>query len=362
MSRIPNNYMLPEIPIPADIVLAPSWWFKNAGITFDKDFFFHPARRVEDEKKMEIILYQRWGKYGLGKHRYQNRPEVGAVHLAAGFFVSEMLGCHVEYREDNPPLVIPAEQDNLSIDGAMAFQSAVFKSFTNLTDKLKTKYNCLTGDVNWGGILNIALDLRGQEIFIDILERPKEVLAFFSSIAYVIHELVTGIQSQTGSSSISVNRNVIHLKKPVFLHSECSNTMISVDHYEEYLFTLDKKWSINQRPFGIHFCGDDPHRFGKVFSELPHLDFLDVGWGGNVKYLRENLPDTFLNLRLSPVEITHQTVGEIEQIIRKLVTDSGNPWLTGVCCINMDHQVGDEKITTIFETVEALRKEMAPDL
>jgi hypothetical protein len=357
-----NNYIVPEIPIPVDIVLAPVWWHKNTGMTFDKDFFFHPARRVEDEQKMEKVLFERWGSFGLGQYRHQIRPEVGAVHLAAGFFISEMLGCQVEYREDNPPLVIPAEQEDLYIDEAMAFQSAVFKTFIKLTDKLKTKYGHLTGDVNWGGILNIALDLRGQEIFIDMLEKAREVHTFFTGIANVIHEFVTGVQAQTGSSSISVNRNVFHLKKPVFLHSECSNTMISVDHFKEFLFTLDEKWSINQRPFGIHFCGDDPHRYATVFSELPHLDFLDVGWGGNIKSLREYLPDTFLNLRLSPVEIINQSVDEIEQIIRKLVTDSGDPWLTGVCCINMDHQVGDEKITAIFQTVEALRKEMEPNI
>ena len=37
--------------------------------------------------------------------------------------------------------------------------------------------------------------------------------------------------------------------------------------------------------------------------------------------------------------------------------DSVNPYLTGVCCINIDDSVTDDKITTIFETVELLRKE-----
>ena len=47
----------------------------------------------------------------------------------------------------------------------------------------------------------------------------------------------------------------------------------------------------------------------------------------------------------------------IEQTIRKLVADSASPYLTGICCINMDEKVSDDKITTIFETVEQLRKE-----
>jgi len=33
-----------------------------------------------------------------------------------------------------------------------------------------------------------------------------------------------------------------------------------------------------------------------------------------------------------------------------------HPYLTGVCCINMDDHVSDDKVRTIFETVFDLRK------
>ena len=94
----------------------------------------------------------------------------------------------------------------------------------------------------------------------------------------------------------------------------------------------------------------------KTFAKLPHLDFLDVGWGGNVAVLRKFLPNTFLNIRLSPVEIIKQSTEDIHNIITRLVWESGNPYLTGVCCINMDDQVGDEKINAIYETVHELRQ------
>ena len=64
-----------------------------------------------------------------------------------------------------------------------------------------------------------------------------------------------------------------------------------------------------------------------------------------------------MNIRLSPVEIVDKSVSEIENTIIKLVKDSDNPYLTGVCCINMDDKVTDEKVETIFKTVLRLRKE-----
>ena len=341
----------------ADIVLAPAWWFHNEGITFGEDFFYHPARRAEVERQMEKVLYERWGKYGLGQDRDKDLPVVGAVHLAAGFLLSEMLGCKVEYKEDAPPQVICRQMEDLSISAEAAFESGAYKKFDKLCESLKTKYGYLVGDVNWGGILNIALDLRGEALFMDMFDRPDDVNSFLSEIAKVIEKFTQDLQKETGSTSISVNRNVRYLEPAVFLHSECSHTMISVEDYRKFLLTYDEQWGEKYRPFGIHFCGKDAHRYAEVFKELAQLDFLDVGWGGDVAQLRKHLPDTFLNIRLSPVEIIDQSVDEIANTIHGLLADSSNLQLTGVCCINMDEKVADEKIGAIFETVAALREE-----
>ncbi len=344
--------------LPVEIVLAPSWWFRHAGITFDRDFFFHPLRRVEVEKQMERLLYERWGKYGLGKDRRTERPEIGAVHLAAGFMLSEMLGCEVRYADDNPPQVVPANIDRLEIDEEMPFKTKTYLDFLQLQSSLIEKYHYLTGDVNWGGILNIALDLRGQQLFIDMMEQQENVHRFFRSIRNVIDRFVSQIEKRTGSSSISVNRNLIHLSKPVFLHSECSHTMISEDIYRTFLLEYDLQWCREKESFGIHYCGKDPHRFASVYAELPRLDFMDVGWGGDLKVLRGYLPDTFLNIRLSPVELVEQSHDQIDKSIRNRVVDAANPVLTGVCCINMDDRVSDDRISQIFESVGLLRKEL----
>ena len=346
--------MDPKVKIPADIVLAPEWWFKHTGITFDRDFFFHPLKRVESEQRMEKELYERWGKYGLGAHKDNARPEIGAVHLAAGFMLSEMLGCEVKYTENHPPAVIAANKEDLEIDMDAAFSSKVYKDFLNLTESLRSKYGYLTGDVNWGGVRNIAMDLRGDQIMMDMLMTPQEVTSYFNSIASVIEKFTGFVAAQTGTTSISVTRSVRHLPKPVFLHSECSHTMISSEDYKQFLMPIDSTWSKTKELFGIHYCGVDPHRYAESFARLPKLDFLDLGWGGDVVHLRKLLPTTFFNLRLSPVELTNMSLEEIHKTIRKLVANSDNPSLTGVCCINIDDKVTDDKIDAIFAAVNSL--------
>ncbi|MGE4586791.1 MAG: hypothetical protein AB7D05_05565 [Mangrovibacterium sp.] len=341
--------------LPVDIVLAPEWWHRNEKMSFDRDFFFHPLRRVEEEQRMEKALYERWGRYGLGEQRNQKRPEIGAVHLAAGFLLSEMAGCKVNYSEAHPPQVVPAGQELREIKAEEAFRSEAFKRVEKLAEELKKKYGYLTGDINWGGILNIAMDLHGENIFTDMMMSPEEVKIYFACIAELIEKFTGFLQSGTGSTSISVNRGVRHLRQPVFLHSECSHTMISQEDYEQYLLPFDVRWS-SKRPFGIHYCGSDPHRMAGAFATIPHLDFLDLGWGGDVKILRQHLPDTFFNIRISPVELARMSTGEIRETVTRLVRDSGNPELTGVCCVNMDDTVSDDRIDTLLETVDELRK------
>lgn len=342
--------------LPVDIVLGPSWWNKHAGIIFDEDFFFHPAKRVESERKMERVLYERWGEYGLGDKNKNDLPVIGAVHLASGFLLQEMLGCEVRYSEDSPPQVVCANNAHPDISIERAFSSEAFKKFHAMTERLKERFGFLVGDVNWSGVLNLALDLRGETIFVDMHDKSDEVNKYFGKLGRFISRFVTGIQQETGTNSISVNRVVRHFSEPVYLHSECSHTMISVADYDKFLFPIDSQWSKMHRPFGIHFCGPDPHRFADSYASLPHLDFLDVGWGGDIKKLREKLPNTFLNIRLSPVEILQQSEDEIHNTICRLVDDSSNPYLTGVCCINMDAHVPDSKISAIFSTIDELRQ------
>ena len=72
----------------------------------------------------------------------------------------------------------------------------------------------------------------------------------------------------------------------------------------DFFFHLLKRVESEQRMekeyFGIHYCGNDPHRYAESFAKLPKLDFLDPGWGGDVAHLRK-LRARVLNSLLAPI-------------------------------------------------------------
>ena len=80
---IGQRFTLAKDLLPVDVVFHPSWWNRAAGISFDEDFFYHLAKRVESERLMEKVLHERFGDFGLGSSGGNDRPEIGEVHLAA---------------------------------------------------------------------------------------------------------------------------------------------------------------------------------------------------------------------------------------------------------------------------------------
>ena len=329
------------------------------GISFDESFFYDPQRRVEDEQKMEQLLYERFGDLGLGEDHDKMLPQIGAVHLASGYLLSEMLGCKVEYYEDAPPQVLCAHRESLDFEVEEAFCSHAFQRLVKLVEQLKAKHGYVVGDINWGGVLNIAIDVRGEEIFTDMLLEPEKANVFFRKIAQVIDKFIWYVQTNTGSSSISVNRSARLFDYPVAIHSECSHTMISEEDYRRFFLPIDQEWSLRHKPYGIHYCGKDPHRMASAFAEIERLEFLDVGWGGDVALLRKHLPDTFFNIRLNPVDIQKYSYEELVKNISERVAASGpDLTMTGLCCVNMDKSVSDQRIYEIFHVAENIIRSM----
>ena len=137
---------------------------------------------------------------------------------------------------------------------------------------MKARYGYVCGDINWGGVLNLAIDLKGENILMDMILEPEKTHAYFYSIARVVERFFSYIYSETKTTSISVNRVACLLEKPVYIHSECSHTMISEDDYRSFLLPIDMEWSEKYRPYGIHYCGKDPHRHAANFAEIPQIE------------------------------------------------------------------------------------------
>ena len=345
--------------LPVEIVFHPNWWYNEAGIEFDRDHYFNPERRVNDELRMRRFLWERFGRFGYGEENPVPEPVIGPVHLAAGYMFSSLWGCEIEFPKDSSPVVIPLSmsvKDLYGMEIPDPKQNHEFQDFFKLIKAFKEQFGYVKGDINWTGVQNLALDLMGQQVFMSYFDNPGAMHKIFDKITRSIIETLGMIKAETGTTSISVNRSIENVEPTINLHSNCSVQMISNENYEEFLLPVDVMLSKHLQPYGIHHCGNNMHNVAVGYSKVRDACFFDVGWGADIAFCRKTIPDAFFNVRLSPVKIKDCTPDEVEADLINLLENAGDLSKVGICCINMDWGTSDVNVMKIFEVAERYRK------
>jgi hypothetical protein len=334
-------------PVPVGLIFNPNWWFRNYGISFEQPFYLDRRQRIQNDVSMRRALYER---FGLGEPDPQPRPVIGSMHIAGGFVLPALFGVPIRFLENQAAWPLPL---NLSREQILALRPPDIERTWPMNqiiadmDALEKEFGYVIGDLNTAGLINTGLELRGQELFIDMLEAPDVVEHLFSVIAQTQASVARYIQSRTGSSSVAVNCSISAVDPRIYLHSNCSVQMISPQLYQRALLTHECRLAEELRPYGIHHCGKNLHLYATAYASTRAV-FYDVGWGSNVAKCSQLLPDAFLNLRLSPVRMLQEPAAAICADVSELLAAAGRRENVGICCINMDHGTPDENVNAVL--------------
>ena len=335
------------MPVPVELIFNPNWWFRHYGIAFDEPFYFDRETRIRNDAAMRRAL---WERFGTGEADPRPRPIAGSQHVAGGFVLPALLGVPIRFEPHQAPCPVPLE---LSREQALALRVPDVERTWPMDrllagmDELHRDFGHVVGDFDVDGVLNTALQLRGQQLFVDMLEDPAVADHLFDVVAETQVRVVRLVQSRTGTSSVSVNRGIVNVDPRIYLHGNCSVQMVSPALYRERLLPSELRLARELRPYGIHHCGNNLHRFAGLYSETGAV-FYDVGWGSDVAAVSRALPDAFLNLRLSPVRMLQESPGTIRADALRLLEAAARPTRVGLCAINMDYGTPDENVRAMF--------------
>lgn len=340
-----------------DVVFHPEWWNKNAGVCFNKDFFYNADYRIESDIKMRKVLYEKFGDLGLGGKDPKPRPILGSDLLASGFLYSEILGCEVRYSDENPPEVICAnlsddEVKNLKAPGLD--KSELWNKIQSQIDYLTGKYGYVESCINLMGIQNIAMDLRGQNIFIDYYTNPELAHHLLDVCTKTSVDIGKRLKAVSKNLSAGVTSIVKQVLPDVYLTSNCSVEMISLDVYNEFLLKYDNILAENFKPFGIHHCGKTMEHVVDGYAKVKDLAFAEVGAFSDIGYVRKQLPDILLNARYSPVKLKDVSREEMKDDIVKIVKEGGPLELLSISCVGIDGSVPDSQIRNFLSVCDEI--------
>ena len=334
------------MPVPCEVIFNPNWWFRNYGISFDESFYFDAEARTRNDRQMRRAL---WERFGIGDPDPQPRPIAGSEHVAGGFVMPAIYGCEVRFAPAEAPWPVAR---NLSADQVRELRPPDWKSSWPMNrliaemDGLEKEFGSICGDFDLDGVLNTALQVRGQDLYLDFFDAPGTARHLLELITETQIELAAYVRARTGSCGLSCNRSIVNVDRTIFLHSNCSVQMVSPQLFEEFLLPCEQRLAAVLQPYGIHHCGNNLHLFARAYNSLP-LRFVDVGWGSDVARCRVEMPEVFLNLRLSPVRMLRQSAAEIREDALRLLAAAGSN--AGLCCINMDWQTPDDNVRALLD-------------
>lgn len=330
-----------------DVTFHPSWWHRHAGVDFDEKFFFDPDYHTEADIRMRRILWEYFGDYGIGEEHPEARPVLFSHLIACGFLYSELLGCEVVFKKDDAPQVMCAHLTDERVRELKApslDEHPLWQKVQRQIDFYLHNFGRVEAAVNLMGIQNIALDLRGEELFFDYYDEPELEEILLSVATDLSIDIGRRLYAVSDGVSGGVTSIVKQACPEVYLTSNCSVTMLSNEQYVEHLLPYDRKLAEAFPCFGIHHCGPNTEAVIDGYLRVPNLKFLEIGAGSDLDAVAKAIGNREIKccIRYSPVALKADPKEEIARKTDEAVRAFGGDERLCFSCVGIDGNTDPE--------------------
>ena len=182
---------------------------------------------------------------------------------------------------------------------------------------------------------------------------PDEITELLTKITDLTVDIGKRFYALSNDVSGGVTGIVRKVMPENYLTSNCSVEMVSNACYEEFLLPQDLRLAKEFPCFGIHHCGKSMEHVCEGYGKVKNLAFAEVGAGSNIPYVREHLPETWLNLRYSAVNIQKETPDQIhENVARMLKEGKADQGKISISCVGMDVNTPEESILAFLDACQ----------
>jgi hypothetical protein len=308
-----------ETDLRVSLGFTPRWYNKRLDIDFSERWHIDPEYRYMTLLKMKAYLNNIFPNVPYFNVNIENGIEktcatISGVHGA--MLVSLIYGLEVVYGPDiwpsaNPEKPLTKEQ----IEKLKPFDllnNPIVQQLLGQMDIIEKKWGQIHGYLNYQGILNNALRIRGNAIFIDMVDDPKFVHHFFNHIYQTMLDLVRLIQARQRKSGFDIN---------LLSLSNCVVNMISPDMYKEFVLPYDMKMSREFDRFGIHTCNWNVTPYIEVLKAIDKMGYIDMGIDSDMKKAKKAFPDARRAVMYNPVAVESKNLDEIQKDIQRIYNE-----------------------------------------
>ena len=320
------------------ISFAPAWWLAHYG-------------RAPDGQAKARLLYERFGDVGLGEpDPAPPEPCVGGEY--GDRFMSAFWGCEIAYQEGQFPAAIPLPDARRRMEGLqlpeIATSPVAQRAFAD-AEALRVQHGRCSAAVNYGGPLNNAVSVFGQEILGVCAGEPdlaRRVLQLMGEAVLLVHdEIVCPINGVDPADTRAGGWGI----------GNCPVCAISPATYRDVVRPSDL-WLVGQFAggFGLHHCGVfDAYAEGyKALSPVA----LDLGPGSDLRIARAAYPEAAISTYLEVGAVARMTRREVDAAVARLVSDAGD---TGSFTVISVAEAGPELSDATVRDLMTVRERIA---
>jgi methanogenic corrinoid protein MtbC1 len=205
----------------------------------------------------------------------------------------------------------------------------------------------VVGDINTTGVQNLALKIRGDQLYFDFYEKPELCRHLMRICADCIIQLFKFNHEITGTGAVDVTPMC---DPKLYVFPNCTAEQISLETYVSHILEYDNQVADACHPVGIHHCGSVDEVLDG-YAKVRHMEFIEIGFGSDVKRTREVVgPHVAVNARISPVLMKNGTPEEVAAEVRRLI-DNGAPLDNfSIDTVGLTYGTPDENVRTALKT------------
>ena len=304
-----------EPPLRAVVGCEPAWFHRRCGVDFSERWHRDPYYRRESLAVMKRALCQAFPN--AGQWRLDRDDDLSTISGCYGICViPAAFGRSIRFGPDRWPMLeagSPLSADEVErLDAGRALDSPLVADLFRQMDTIEREQGTIHGYLNWQGVLNNAFHLRGQEIFLDLVDRLDLAHQLFSVVCEAMIGLAQMVQERQRRSGFAINQLDV---------SNCTMNMVSPRTYRAVLFRYDERIAAGFERFGAHTCNWDATPYLEALRELPNVGYLDMGVASDLAKARRLFPEARRAVLYSPVRLQEAPLDEIRDDVRRIFRD-----------------------------------------
>ena len=335
--NLPKTYARPTF--------SEAWFNTHYAFTFGKKYCSDPLYRTEQDREARRLLFDHFGQAGIGEKDPQPRPH---LEVCGHRFLPGLFGCEMIFQDDQAPschhLPVTCAEDLAAIPKPDLESNPWAQEFRRQGAILLDRYGSVDAAINYGGPINGATTILGNEAFLYLSAAPEIMTRFLTMIADVCVEsydqLTVAFDPQAAGG------------RKLFI-GDCPVMMMSPATYAKVVLPADLHYRQQIKNFGLHHCGQ-MDRYLEAYQRLKPVDFIEVGWGSNVAAVHQAFPDAQLDLLINTYDLQNMPPQEVRELMVKMLREVGSrSCLRGVWVADIGPEVSDEFVLNFVEAVDS---------